>query len=62
MINRRMKHCTCPECGKQLIRLEPYEKGKYNYWCDACNIDIQITDNDTVEKDEEKDNEESDSH
>lgn len=61
MITRRMKHCTCPECGKQLIRLEPFEEGKYNYWCDTCNIDIEISDNDIIEK-RDKDNEKDSSY
>lgn len=62
MITKRMKHCVCPECEKQLIRLEPFEEGIYNYWCDSCNIDITITDNDAVEKEEVDDNDENDSH
>ena len=37
-----MKTYNCPKCGKQLVRLEPYEKGVYEYWCDDCNTDIRI--------------------
>ena len=41
-----MKTVYCPKCGKQLIRLEPYESDdEYEFWCDACDIDIRITDN-----------------
>lgn len=36
----------CPICGKELSPLEPYdEDGKYNYWCDTCDVDICIKDN-----------------
>ena len=44
-----MKKYNCPTCGKELIRLEPYEDGIYNFWCDVCNIDIHITNNKEVE-------------
>ena len=37
-----MKTYICPKCGKQLVRLEPYEKGVYEYWCDDCNTNIKI--------------------
>ena len=40
-----MKKCDCPECGKELIRLEPFEDDIYDFWCDKCNIDITITKN-----------------
>lgn len=33
-----MKHVNCPKCGKELIRLEPYETGVYEFWCDNCNF------------------------
>lgn len=39
-----MKKCNCPECGKELIRLEPFEQGVYEFWCDDCNINISISD------------------
>ncbi len=45
-----MKYAQCPKCKKQLIRLESYEKGIYTFWCDDCDIDIQITENDKIEK------------
>ena len=41
-----MKYWSCPACGKQLLRLEPYYDDEYLYWCDDCNIDIRISDND----------------
>lgn len=40
-----MKKINCPKCGKELIRLEPYEEGVYEFWCDDCNIDITIEEN-----------------
>lgn len=40
-----MKKIYCPKCGKELIRLEPYEEGVYEFWCDDCNIDITIEEN-----------------
>lgn len=41
-----MKKLDCPRCGKELIRLEPYEECEYDFWCDKCNLDITIIDND----------------
>jgi predicted RNA-binding Zn-ribbon protein involved in translation (DUF1610 family) len=38
------KKLNCPTCGKELIRLEPFEDGKYNFWCDTCGYDISIED------------------
>ena len=40
-----MKKINCPKCDKELIRLEPYEEGVYEFWCDICNIDITIEEN-----------------
>ncbi len=40
-----MKKINCPKCEKELIRLEPYEEGVYEFWCDDCNIDITIEEN-----------------
>lgn len=45
-----MEHVNCPKCGKELIRLEPYETGIYEFWCDYCNLDIVVTDNDVIEQ------------
>ena len=39
----------------ELVRLEPFEKGVYEFWCDDCNIDITITKNDEAEETEEVD-------
>lgn len=41
MINK----VNCPKCGKELIRLEPFEEGIYEFWCDEDNIDITIEEN-----------------
>lgn len=40
-----MKKFNCPVCNKELIRLEPFENGVYEFYCDDCNIDIEIIDN-----------------
>ena len=40
-----MKKCNCPKCEKELIRLEPYENGIYRFWCDNCNLDIAVEEN-----------------
>lgn len=41
-----MKKINCPKCGKELIRLEPYEYVDVSeFWCDDCNIDITIEEN-----------------
>lgn len=45
-----MKKFNCPVCGKELIRLEPFEHGIYDFWCDDCDIDISITKNNEVSK------------
>lgn len=37
-----MKKIRCPLCGKELIRLEPFEEDTYVFWCDDCKIDIYI--------------------
>ena len=50
-----MKMLDCPKCGKGLIRLEPIlDEGIYEYWCDDCNIDISIVDNNEYEKSEKE--------
>ena len=45
--SRLFKKHNCPVCGKELIRLEPYEETdegiEFDYWCDECDIDITIT-------------------
>lgn len=35
----------CPVCKKRLIRLEPFEGARYEFWCDTCDLDIDIHDN-----------------
>lgn len=45
-----MHKCKCPKCTKELIRLEPFEAGTYNFWCDECDIDITIVKNNKIEK------------
>ena len=46
-----MKKICCYGCEKELIRLEPYEKGVYEFWCDVCDIDITIKENSEAKKD-----------
>lgn len=36
-----MKKIKCPICGKELIILNDDEK-YFEFWCDNCNIDIYI--------------------
>lgn len=40
------KKFTCPVCGKELIRLEPFESDEayeyHDFWCDTCDVDIRI--------------------
>lgn len=40
------KKLNCPICGKELIRIEPFEDGLYEFWCDDCDIDIYISESD----------------
>lgn len=48
-----MKHnllcVSCPICGKQLVDLAEGNpvclENEHMYWCDDCNIDITIFDN-----------------
>lgn len=44
----------CPQCHKGLIRLEPYKVSEYDYWCDDCNILIQVTKANEIEKENEQ--------
>ena len=37
-----MKKMRCPKCGKELIRLEPFQSDTYEFWCDGCNIELYI--------------------
>ena len=36
------KKIYCPNCGKELIRLEPYIGETYEAWCDTCGINITL--------------------
>lgn len=45
------KKLNCPVCGKELIRLEPFEDHTYEFWCDDCDIDICISENDLERRD-----------
>lgn len=40
-----MKKCNCPECGKELIVLDPVFNNYFNFYCDDCDIDIEIIKN-----------------
>lgn len=40
-----MKRMNCPFCNKELIRLEPFEDGIFEFWCDNCDVDIAVTKN-----------------
>lgn len=48
-----MKKIICPICHKELIRLEPFSNGVYTFWCDNCNMDIVVTNNNEVENKDE---------
>ena len=39
-----MKKIKCPLCGKELIKLN-FEKKCHEFWCNHCNIDITIQEN-----------------
>lgn len=40
-----MEKMNCPVCGKELVKLNTGEKKKHDFWCDDCNIDITIEEN-----------------
>ena len=44
-----MKKISCPNCGKELIGLEPYEPGESTFWCDNCNMDILVSEDQNYE-------------
>jgi len=48
-----LRRYNCPICGKELIRLEPFDEGEYRFWCDSCNLDIIIEDNNVKNKDDD---------
>lgn len=37
-----MKKMNCPKCGKELIRLEPYQPGLYLFLCDDCDLELTV--------------------
>lgn len=39
--NFRLERINCPICGKDIIILNNDEK-YFEFWCDDCNIDIYI--------------------
>ena len=45
-----MKKMNCPFCNKELIRLEPFEDGIFEFWCDNCDVDIAVTKNQDVKR------------
>lgn len=48
----KTKQIICPNCGKTLIRLAPFENNIYEFWCDECNIDVTIVDNNEKENEQ----------
>lgn len=46
----KVNKINCPLCGRELIRLEPYEPGSYNFWCDDCDVNIDITNDENKPK------------
>lgn len=45
-----MKKIYCPSCGKELIKLNPDDKRKHDFWCDDCDIDITVKENKKTKK------------
>ena len=37
-----IKKVRCPFCGMELIKLEPYEDNKAEFWCGYCEIEVTI--------------------
>ena len=33
----------CPKCNKELVDLTPHLTRNHSYWCDECDLDIEIT-------------------
>lgn len=43
-----MKYIYCPKCGMQLINLSEDDErkmGVHRFWCNICDLDITIEDN-----------------
>lgn len=38
----------CPKCNKELIDLTPHLTGNHSYWCDDCDLVIEITEQDKI--------------
>jgi transcription elongation factor Elf1 len=44
----KFKHLNCPVCGRQLVNLmseEARKAGFHHFWCDVCDIDVNIDEN-----------------
>lgn len=53
----KFKHLNCPVCGRQLVNLmgkEAREAGFHHFWCDVCDIDVNIDENKIPSCDEEE--------
>ena len=44
----KIKKIVCPSCGKELIELDITAKERNVFWCDDCNINFEIFDEDTM--------------
>lgn len=47
---KNFKHLNCPACGRQLVNLnteEARKAGFHHFWCDVCDIDVDIDENKT---------------
>ena len=40
--NMKINKIFCPCCNKELIALEPAKRNSVSFWCDNCNIDIDV--------------------
>ena len=45
-----MKKISCPKCGKELVKLSSEDEFEQVFWCDDCNIDITIEENNQEDK------------
>ena len=36
----------CPKCKKKLVDLTPHLTRNHSYWCDECDLEIEITEQD----------------
>jgi len=37
-----MKSIICPKCGKHLINLSTSDAENSNFWCDDCNLELEV--------------------